>query len=124
MYNHYENDFAKFWIDNGILYYVYKPYPIINLDLAKQIVADRLKLQGGIIYPMFCDTRGIINSEQDARDYLATRGSILCTAIAFLVESVYNLEMVNFYIKTSKPCIPAHIFTKRQEALDYLKDFK
>lgn len=123
MYDHYENDFAKFWIDDGILFYVYKPYSIITLDAAKQIVVGRLILQGEQTLPAFCDIRGIKSTEKSAREYLANEGSVLSSAKAFLVEPLYSQMMINFYIKTSKPIIPVKVFTKKKEAIDFLNHY-
>ncbi|MGM0932679.1 MAG: hypothetical protein ACQEWD_04470 [Bacteroidota bacterium] len=123
MYDHYENDFAKFWIDDGILFYVYKPYSIITLDAAKQIVVGRLILQGEQTLPAFCDIRGIKSTEKSAREYLANEGSVLSSAKAFLVEPLYSQMMINFYIKTSKPIIPVKVFTKKKEAIVFLNHY-
>lgn len=123
MDTHSENDYAKFWIDNGILFCEYKPYSIITLPAAEQVVTDRLKLQGEQSLPVFCDIRGLTNTEKPAREYLAQEGCALCSAIAFLAEPGYTKELLNFYFATDKPGVPVSMFTKEQEAINYLKSY-
>jgi len=62
-----QNEFAEFWITNGILFFIYKPNIIITLKTAKKIVEDRLQFQNERIYPVFCDMRGIKVIEKEAR---------------------------------------------------------
>jgi len=118
-----ENEFAKFWIDDGIVFLVYKPHIIVNLKAAEKIVADRIKLQEEKAYPVFCDTRGIKDVNKEARDYLAKEGSTLAIAVGFLVDFPVNEAIAQFYVKTNKPLIPTEVFTNKDEAIDFLKSF-
>ena len=118
-----ENDYAKFWIFDGILFFLYKPHTIVDLKTAEKIVADRLKLQDEKSYPVFCDTRGIKDVNKEARDYLAKEGSILATAVGFLVDFPVNEAIAQFYVKTNKPLVPTEVFTNKDEAMDFLKSF-
>lgn len=124
MYDHYQNDFAEFWFDDGILFCKYKPYTILILSAAKQVVTDRLKLQGEISFPVLCDIRAIDNAEKSARDFMSFEGTTLCSAVAFLAEPDYTKELFNFYVALNKPAIPVRLFTQEQEAINYLKTFK
>lgn len=118
-----ENNFAKFWISDGILFFVYKPHTIIDLKAAEKIVADRLQLQEEKAYPVFCDTRGIKDANKEARDYLAKEGSTLTIAVGFLVDFPVNKAIAQFYVKTNKPLVPTEVFTNKDEAMDFLKSF-
>ncbi|GHA32889.1 hypothetical protein GCM10007103_12920 [Salinimicrobium marinum] len=119
-----ENEYAKLWISEGILYFIYKPQTILQLDTAKKIVMDRLKLQNEISYPVLCDLRMVKDSEKIARDYLAREGSILTKAVAFLVEPPFSEATIYLYLRTSKPVIPTQIFTTKTEALSFLEKYK
>jgi hypothetical protein len=118
-----ENEFAEFWIQEGILYFIYKHGSVINLDAAKKIVAERLKLQAGVPYPVFCDLRGIRDSDKAARDYLAREGSELVKAVGALVESPVTKVMLNFYMKIDRPRTPTQMFTTKEDALLYLQAY-
>ena len=48
-----QSDYTEMWIENGIIYNVYKPNLVLNLTKAKQMVAERLRISDGIEYPLF-----------------------------------------------------------------------
>jgi hypothetical protein len=119
-----ENDFAKFWIEDGILYFVYKQGIKMNLEAAKRIVADRLKVQKGVSFPVFCDMKGVKDSDKPGRDYLAKEGSELVTAVAVMIDSPVTRIMLNFYLNINGPITPTRMFTEKDKALEYLATFK
>ncbi len=119
----YENDFAKFWISKGILFFEYKPNITINLRVAKSVVSDRIHFQNESTYPILCDIRGVVDSDKAGRDHLAQSGSILTQAVALLVHEKVSLIISTFYVEISKPSVPTQIFTKEEDALIYLKGF-
>lgn len=118
------NDYATFWIDDGILHFIYHPGIVINIAAAEKVVADRLKCQEDKIYPVFCDTRGIKDTDKEARDYLAREGSIMTPAVAFLVNPPISKAITDFYVRTNKPITPTKIFTEKYEALKFLKGYR
>lgn len=88
------------------------------------MLADRIKFQGEKIYPVFCDTRGIRDTDKSARDYLAKEGSFMISAVAFLVNPPISQAILDFYIRTSKPAIPTQVFTEKYEAIKFLKPYR
>ncbi|OAZ05247.1 hypothetical protein [Flavobacterium succinicans] len=119
----YENEFARFWMANGILFFEYKPETIINLEVAKSVVADRIFFQKEKAYPICCDVRGVIDTEKAGRDYLAKFGSLLTKAVGLLADEEVTLTISNFYLQVNKPVVPTQIFTKKEEALLFLKGY-
>lgn len=118
-----ENGFARFWIENRILYVRYKPEVLIDLEAARLIVSDRITLQNGKPFPILCYTDGIFSSTKVARDYLAIKGSILAKAIAYLTAPTVSLAMLNFFIEKNEPSVPSEIFTNEVAAINFLKPF-
>jgi hypothetical protein len=121
--NYHENEFAQFWIQNDILYFEYKPNVIINLKAAQLVVADRLLVQNEKAYPVFCDIRGIMDSDKAARDYLAQSGSVLTKAVSVLGNDTVLLSIMSFYIRINKPRVPTKIFTEELAALAFLESY-
>jgi hypothetical protein len=119
----YENEYARFWIADGILFFEYKPNTILGLEVAQTVVADRIHFQNEESYPVLCNVRGIINTDKSGRDYLAQSGSVLTKAVALLVNQKVSLIISNFYLRISKPSVPTQLFTDQGEALAYLKQF-
>lgn len=118
------NDFATFWLEEGVLHFVYHPFVVLNLHAAQQVVSDRLKFQGEKVLPVLCDTRGIKDTEKSARDFLAKEGSVMTSAVAFLVNPPISQAITDFYIRTNKPVTPTKIFTEKYEALRFLRSFR
>jgi hypothetical protein len=121
--NYFENEFAEFWIEENVLFFIYKPAVKLDLNAVKKIVADRLKVQDGNAYPVFCDMRGIKDSDKPARDYLAKEGSSMVKAVGVLTDSPVTKIMLNFYLTISRPLVPTKMFTDKNQALEFLKAF-
>lgn len=120
---HYENEFAQFWILNGILFVEYKPNVIIDLKVAQQIVADRMRIQNEKAYPILCDIRGVVDSDKAARDFLAQSGSLLTKAVSLVGHRNISLILTSFYLKICKPSVPTKLFTDESAALVFLETY-
>ncbi|MEL6560788.1 MAG: hypothetical protein AAFQ94_21520 [Bacteroidota bacterium] len=121
--NEIENDYARFYIKDGILFFVYKEIDNLDLDAAKKIVADRLALQDSVSFPVLCDIRGLKGADKTARDYLAREGSALTECVGLLVDSPALKLMTNFYLMVNKPQVPTKVFRTKEEAIGYIRDF-
>jgi hypothetical protein len=121
--NYFENDFAEFWMEENVLFFIYKQGITMNLEAAKRVVSDRLSIQKGVSFPVFCDMRGIKDSDKPARDYLAKEGSALVKAVAVLTDSPVTRIMANFYLTISRPLIPTKMFTDKTQAFEFLKSY-
>jgi hypothetical protein len=122
-YNHHENEFAKFWIRDDILFVEYKPNVIIDLVSAQRIVADRVMVQNEKAYPVFCDIRGLVDSDKAARDYLSQSGSILTKAVSLVVHQSISLILTSYYLKICKPSVPTKLFTDEAAAMAFLEPY-
>ena len=122
--NYYENEYAQFWIKDGILFFEYRPNVVIDLTIAHRIVADRIQMQNEKSYPVLCDIRGVVDSDKAARDYLAQSGSVLAKAVSIVTNLSVSLIMTSFYLKICKPSVPTKIFTDDSSALAFLETYK
>jgi hypothetical protein len=119
----FENEYASFWIEGGVVYFVYKANSVVNLEAAMQIVADRIKFQREINYPVYCDIRGMKSADKDARNYLAKEGSSYTKGVAVMVDSPMSKIIGNIYLGLNKPTTPTRLFTDKNEAVEFLKQF-
>lgn len=115
-----ENDFARYRLRNGILYFDYKENVIMHLEEAIKIVDDRLRLQEGKPYPILCNTRGIKSIDKDARWYLATEGSQLAIAVALIRDTPLSRLLAEMYMLGSIPSVPTTIVDNETEGLEFL----
>jgi hypothetical protein len=119
----YRNQNARFWIEEGILFFEYKPNTTIDLEVAMRVVADRVAFQNERQLPVFCNMRGMISIDKAGRDYLAKSGSLLAKAVALIVNENVSMTLSTFYLEINKPSVPTQIFTDEQEALEYVRSF-
>lgn len=119
-----ENDYARYTIDDGIVHIIYKGNTHLNLKAAVKVVQDRLAFQNDKSYPVLCEILGVKSIDKSARDYLALEGSVLVTAVAFIVKLPVSTWLSEFYLHTSKPPIPTKAFSELDEAIKFLNQFK
>lgn len=120
---YFQNETARIWIDGGILFFEYQPNTSLTLRNSREVVAARLALQENKSYPIFCDIRGIVTIDKQARDYLAKEGSALAKAVSSLALEPVSTSIVEFYIQTSKPRVPTKLFTNKFLALQFLEPY-
>ncbi|UGU15404.1 hypothetical protein LS482_17190 [Sinomicrobium kalidii] len=121
--NYVENEYATFWIHNGILFYVYKPNTTIDLYAAQKTVADRVKFQHKVAYPILYDVRGIVEADKAGRDYMGKRGYLLTKAVGFLVPPPVSIGLVPFFLEIHQPHAPTRLFTEEDQAIKFLKSY-
>lgn len=120
----FSDDFAHFYLHNGILQCIYKPNTYIDLNAAKSVVRSRLHFQAGVAYPILCDIRQLKIADKPARDYLAEKGCLLALAVALVIDEDYLGTLTKAFIHLSNPAVPTKEFTSIPEALHFLENYK
>lgn len=120
---HFENEYIKFWIEDGILFGEYEQNLNIDLHSAKQIVKDRITFCRGKDYPHVLLITGIKNTSKEARDYFSTEGIANMKSMALLTNSPISRTIGNFFLFFNKPKVPTKLFTSRDEAIEWSKGF-
>ena len=119
-----ENEYTTMFVENGILHFYYKEVDVIDLNVAKICVSERLEFSENNEYPCLVDSAKTHNITKEARDYFAKEGNELITANAILVRSSVFKMIVNFFIQINKPDKPTKMFTNKDQALAWLEQFK
>ncbi|WP_170871831.1 hypothetical protein [Pontibacter indicus] len=96
----------------------------LDLDKARICVQDRLGYIDGQVYPSLFDITQVKHSTKEARDYLADEGNAGVVASAILVTSPMVKMAANIYIHVNKPKNPTRMFTSKEEAVQWLSQFK
>ena len=123
--NFLANEYVEIWIEDGIIFEVFKPGTTINLEAGKKVVADRLKISNGKTMPLFVDMRQLLSINKETRRYMASQDALhYLSAGAFLVKSTINRMAFNAFRIISKPPIPTKGFTNKEKALNWLKYVK
>lgn len=120
----WESTYVTFKIENSILIGIYRKDLTIDLQVAKQIVQDRLSFVNNEVYPALADARYVKLATKEARDYFATKdGTLWMPALAILVGNHLTVIMANLFMRFSKPLIPTKAFRTREQALKWLQQF-
>ena len=122
--NKYDDEHVTLWLENGIAFAKYKN-TLINLDAAKSIVKERLKLFNDNSYPCLAYMMSKVDYTKDARDYFASNeGGKNMKCLALMISNPVQRIMGNFYLSVSKPSIPTKLFTREEEAIAWVNSFK
>lgn len=120
-----ESPYCTTWIENDILLHVYKPNLIIDLGIAKKLVAHRLEVTAGVTRPVLVDICNMIAIDADARKYLAGPQAIKhVSAGAIYLNSYLQFLAGTVYLKIDTPLVPSRLFTEKAKALLWLEQFK
>lgn len=115
------NDYVEMWVKGDFVMQVFKPGTIIDADLGRRIVRDRLKLTENADVALYADIRHVISIDAEAREFFATdeatRGLIRA---AFWTDTIFNSLFVRLFTHYQNPSVPMRFFMDRQEALDWL----
>ena len=110
-------------IDDGILFCSYKENIMLDINVAKRIVSDRLAFSKGTDYLILIDFNNLKSADKDAREYMNSPNGGLKGLIggAFVSDKIVASVFINLYLKINKPKIPTKFFTQRIDALNWLK---
>lgn len=111
-------------IKDGVFHMEYNPIELLDLDIAKEIVKDRIAFKAGNSYPSLFDIRKVNSTTKEGRDFMANEGNDLVLASSLLVSSSVTRMIGNFFMTVSRPKNPTRLFTDEQEAWDWLDQYK
>lgn len=121
-----ENDFVELWVEDGIIMEVFKPHvQKISLEMARQIVKDRLIVSDHITRPIFVDTGSALDMDKDCREYFASEESLrYLSASAFLIHNYMAYFVSKLFLAMNKPTLKTELFRSKVKALEWLQYYK
>lgn len=118
----YENHQIKMEIIDGVLHAHYKAGLQLNLEDAKNLVAERVKLCEGKEYPFLIYDGGVVSMDRDARIFFSSYEGTKGIAMAAFVEtSVFSKMLINFFLRLTKPNVKSRAFNNVSDALNWIK---
>lgn len=115
----------KTWMGtDGICYTVVKPNAIIEIEDA-MANSEAVKLvSSGAVYPILVNLKQIHSISKPARDHFSMQNRAAgVTAIAMLIKSPGSRIIGNFFLGLNKPTVPTKLFTDKDKAITWLKQF-
>lgn len=117
-YVHYE-------LQNNLLVATYKKGLKVNMEMAKEIVQARLNLTNQKPLVVLVYNQGVISMDKKARDYLSSNEGVRgIIAAAIVLDSPFSSFLGNFFLSVTKPKIPARIFSRKEDALNWLQKYR
>ena len=109
-----------------IIFGIYAPRLEIDLEIAKELIANRVEFSEGKPMYTLIDFTNVKSVTKEARDYMNKKEGGLKGLLggAFLSNNVVATLFINLFLKVSHPAIPAKFFTDRNEALNWLLKIK
>ena len=126
MREHYRRtDFFEIWYEDGIIFTVFEKNTVLDIEVSKLAVAERLRISNKRTMPIFIDLTNVYYTDAKARKYMATKEAVkYITAGAFLLDNEIMRLAGNIFIRIDKPVIPTKLFTDKDKALLWLSNFK
>lgn len=120
----YEDDLFSCEIIDGVADAVFKVKEEITLEHTKKMVSSRLIFFNGKEYPVLIDLQSIKYSSKEAREYLNSEAGLKgIKAGALLTRSTVAKVFFNLFLKFGNIPFPARVFTDREEARNWLKQY-
>ena len=120
-----ENEYVEIWIEDGIIMEIFKPeVKEVTLEIAKEVVRDRLKVSNKITRPIFIDMGNLRSIDKDARDYFVTELSTSYLSVSAVVLNSYVSWIVGkLFLSFNKPVLRTEFFKSRSKALEWLHQY-
>lgn len=120
--------YTSFWkeIDDDIIFWNYSPNTVMDINVAKELVKNRMEYTEGKDFYTIVDVSNLKSVTKDAREYMSHPDFGLkgILAGAFISNKPVTTMVVNFFLAINKPIVPAKFFTAKEEALKWIKRVK
>jgi hypothetical protein len=95
----------------------------ITLEQAKELFNAYLKLSKGKKSPHLITVSKFVIMEKDVMEFITKVANKKGKADAFVIHSLPQKIIGNFYLKFHNPSIPTKLFTSKEKAIAWLKRF-
>ncbi len=119
-------DFAELSVKDGIAFVTFKDIGGIDFEDARAHILDCVRADSGRKRPVFFDVRKLKNITPGAVNYLYNDESNKITKAAALLTNPVNpltSIAIAIMIKINREPFPTKFFTKKDEAIEWLKQF-
>jgi hypothetical protein len=122
--NEVENEYARFWFENGILINELKEPIEVDLEIMSKLIELRHEISNNKHQYWCMDGTKLVSLNKEARDYAEKYGQEFIFANAMMVNSHVTKFIFNMYVKLKSPDFPFQAFTDREKAVKWLLEIK
>ena len=111
--------------DEDIVFVEYRSNLDIDLNVAKEIVSNRLEFMGNKKHYVIIDATNVKSVSKEARSYLLNpdEGTKNILGSAMLAGNPVAALLANVFIKSAK-LFPSKFFYKKEDAIKWIKEIK
>lgn len=103
----------EIWCDDETVY---------DVEIISEIIHEIGKLTGNTKCKQIIIAGKYTSITKEAREFAATKPAVEFTlAEAYVIQSLAQRLIANFYMKFSKPLVPTRVFTDREKAEKWIK---
>lgn len=115
---------STIWTENGVLFGRYAPDLVIDINVARDMVADRKKFTGNVFWAMFADATDFLSMDNEARQYLSGKEACEFLTAGVIFGGNKLLELIGTaWVSLDKPAMPTAVFGCRACALHWLEPY-
>jgi len=108
--------------DDGIIQFFYGNHVEYTMRETKELEEAVEKMTKGTVYKSLRIAGKFSNIDMEVMKYLSRgRGILFTLADSFVIHSLAQKILANFYLKINKPILPTRFFNKIEEAEAWLK---
>ena len=93
----------------------------VTLVQAKELLEAYIDVTGGVKSPHLFTVTKLAMIENDVMEFISNEGNKKGIADAFVIHSLPQKILGNFYLKFIKPSIPSKFFSSEEKAIAWLK---
>ncbi len=117
-------DFAEVVLrSDGIVHTHINLKKAVSLEQAKLLKDAYVEVTGGVKTPHLFTANKFVIIEKDVMEYMKEVANKYGKADAFVISSLPQKIMGNFYLKIVKPGVPSKLFQDKQKAIKWLKQY-
>lgn len=111
--------------DDGIIELYANDHHVYIIEDVKENVKAFGELTGNKKAPILIIGGSFSSLDDQTREFMATEESLKYSkAEAFLITSLAQKILINFYIKFNKPLVPTRVFTDKEAAIEWLMRYQ
>jgi len=108
--------------DDGILQFNYGDRVEYTLEEVPELEETVMKITKGVTHRSLRIAGKYSSTDTDVMKYLSRgRGTLFTLADAFVIQSLAQKILANFYLRINKPILPTRVFNKVEEAENWLR---
>src|ERR1700739_1495159 len=108
--------------DDGIIQFFYADHAHFTMKETMELEVAVEKMTKGVIHKSLRIAGKFTNLDTEVMKYLSRgRGTLFTLADSFVIHSLAQKILANFYLKINKPVLPTKVFNKADEAEAWLQ---